>query len=158
MRREHRVTNDVNMGNIQCTFSTRSPATTTVPGDHRRVTKAAASPERANPTNQGTSADRRVADLLSVFAFVFEVPLNAVSSAAYGFLPRLPRPGSPGPEVRPSPSCDDTGSQWRSGAGGGGGVGFSESNEKETRGLTITEDGVVSRTNYKLVASACYIG
>ena len=119
MEREHgdenteyqQMTECGNVGNLQCTVFTQSPAMVTIPGDHRRATKEAANPERANPTTQETDADRRVADLISVFAF--EVPLNAASSVAYGFLPRLPRPGSPGPELRPSPSCDDIGVQWR---------------------------------------------
>jgi hypothetical protein len=71
-----------------------------IPGDHRRTTRAATKPDRAN-INRGR-AD-----------FPFELPLNAASSAAYGFLPRLSSPGEPGPELRPSPSCDVIGFQWR---------------------------------------------
>jgi len=63
---------------------------------------------RANPTNPGTDVDRGVADFL--LDFPFELPLKASSSAAYG---SLPRPEEPGLELRPSPSCDVVGFQWR---------------------------------------------
>ena len=78
-----------------------------VPGDHRGVTEAAAKPKRAIPTNQVIDTGRDVAD------FPLEVLLNAASSVVYGSLPMLARPGSPGPELRPSPSCDVIGAQWR---------------------------------------------
>ena len=126
---------------------------TTVPGDHRSATKAAAKPERANPTDQGIDADRGVADFTSNFAF--EVPLNAASSAAYGSLPRFLRPGSSGPGVRPSPSCDVSGFQWR---GAGGGLVFQKNDEKETKDLQLSRmDWVVGQiTNWSLVP--CSLG
>ena len=38
------------------------------------------------------------------------------------------------------------------------GLVFQENDEKEKKGPTITEDGLVSRTNYKLAVGARYIG
>ena len=37
-------------------------------------------------------------------------------------------------------------------------LGFQENDEKERQGLTITEDGLVSRTDYKLAVGARCIG
>ena len=84
--------------------------TITVPGDYRMAARTAAKPDRANPTNTGIDADRGAADF--PLEFPLEFPLKLLSSAAYGSLPSWARPGSLGPELWLSPSCEVTGSQW----------------------------------------------